>query len=237
MMSRTFFAALFILVGTLGCEKSPDATVEPSPAPHAEIPKKPSVEKDPALKKEPALSEEEAFVSRLERAEYRRGMEDKVHQALKGDHLTHRAWAATWLGRHGTAKSVPLLIDALSDESLHVGGNYSDPGMSTTRHRAKLALNKLVGEDFGYVWNGPVAERKAAIAKWKAWLKERDAVIAVIRTWLKKEGMTQYDVYRVHLNGDKTEWGASLTEKNPRPGAPVLRVDRKTHAIRLIKGR
>lgn len=90
-------------------------------------------------------------------------------QALIGSQLTLRADAATALGDSQNPRAIPFLIDALSDESLHVGADYSDPGDNTTRHRSNKALKKLTGHDFGFVWNDPPAKRVSAIAKWTRW--------------------------------------------------------------------
>lgn len=92
-------------------------------------------------------------------------------QALVGPQTTLRAHAATLLGDTGDKRAIPFLIDALSDESMHVGANYLDPGDATTRHRANKALRKLTGQDFGFVWNDPKDDRDAAIQRWIAWHK------------------------------------------------------------------
>jgi hypothetical protein len=87
-------------------------------------------------------------------------------QALSGPQTTLRAHAATLLGKSGDKRAIPFLIDALSDESTHVGASYADPGDATTRHRANKALKKLTGQDFGFVWNDPKETRQASIDKW-----------------------------------------------------------------------
>jgi len=168
---------------------------------------------------------------------YEYGILEDVHKALTGSQLTYRSYAATYLGKYGTYKSVPLLIEALSDESVHIGANYQDAGMATTRHRASLALQELTGENFGFQWDAPPEERKAAIGKWRDWLAERDEIISLIRSYMSEQGLQNYDLYRVHMNNKKDQWGASLTEDPPSPGAPALSVDRKTHEITMIKGR
>ncbi len=162
-----------------------------------------------------------------------------VHQALLSGHLTLRAYAATYLGKHGTAQSVPYLIDALSDESAHVGGNYSDGGMATTRHRAKQALAQLTGEDFRFQWASPLEDRNLAVAKWKDWLNERNRFRAEVLDFAVEKGisLSTYSVYRMHLNREKTAWSVSFTRSPPRPGAPVIVIDRQTHEARLIRGR
>lgn len=185
----------------------------------------------------PTLSDEELYgVFRTGRA-----LTDltSVHAALSTSALTLRAYAATYLGKHGRAESVPFLIAALSDPSGHVGANYKDPGMAHTRHRAKLALTELTGEAFGFQWAAPQETRQVAIGKWKEWLEERDAVIEVALGSPEAEGIdrSQYSVYRVHMNRQKTEWSVSFTRSPPRPGAPVVVVDRKTHKVRRLRGR
>jgi len=92
-------------------------------------------------------------------------------QALVGPQTTLRAYAATLLGDTGDKRAIPFLIDALSDESMHVGANYVDPGDATTRHRAKKALKQVTGQDFGFVWSDPKEKRDAAIKKWIAWYR------------------------------------------------------------------
>jgi hypothetical protein len=96
-------------------------------------------------------------------------------QALLGPQMTLRAYAATLLGESGDKHAIPFLIDALSDESGHVGANYPDPGDATTRHRANKALKKLTGQDFGFVWNDPEETRQASIDKWIEWYRKSSA--------------------------------------------------------------
>ena len=91
-------------------------------------------------------------------------------QALNGPQLTLRALAATALGNHGP-EAIPYLIDALSDQSVHEGADYLDPGMATTRHRANEALKKLTKKDFNFSWNDPDSEREQAIGRWIQWYK------------------------------------------------------------------
>ncbi len=106
----------------------------------------------------------------------------KLYQALNGPQTTLRAYAARELGKYGDQSSVPYLIDALSDESIHEGAHYTQPGMETTRYLANESLKKLTSKDFGFVWNDPVEKRNDAIAKWRDWLlnqkktdRDRDA--------------------------------------------------------------
>ena len=185
-----------------------------------------------------ATKPEDPLYDHLQTMTYKYGLLDGVHKALTGDYMTLRAYAATYMGKYGTYESVPLLIDALSDGSSHVGANYVDAGMATTRHRAYLALKELTGEDFGFQWNSPVEERNVAIKKYKAWLKERDKIIELVRAYLKENNMDEFNIYTTHfINKEKTKWGAALTQNPPMPGAPVLTIDRKTHEINMIMGR
>lgn len=94
---------------------------------------------------------------------------DILCQALIGPQTTLRAYAARLLGESGDKRAIPFLIDALSDESVHVGADYLDPGDATTRHRANKALWKLTGQDFGFAWSDPKEQRQAAIQRWIAW--------------------------------------------------------------------
>lgn len=96
---------------------------------------------------------------------------DLLCQALIGPQTTLRAYAATLLGDSGDRRAIPFLIDALSDESVHVGATYLDPGDATTRHRAHKALKKLTGQDFDFVWSDPEDQRSEAIRKWIAWFE------------------------------------------------------------------
>jgi hypothetical protein len=95
-------------------------------------------------------------------------------RALIGPQTTLRAYAATLLGDSGDKRAIPFLIDALSDDSLHVGADYVDAGDATTRHRANKALKKLTAQDFGFVWNDPEEKRNEAIRKWIAWYKKQN---------------------------------------------------------------
>ena len=92
-----------------------------------------------------------------------------MHQALNGPQTTLRAYAARALGKQGNETSIPYLIDALSDDSFHVGANYIDPGMATTRYWANESLKKLTEEDFGFIWNEPREKRIQAIVRWQNW--------------------------------------------------------------------
>ena len=92
-----------------------------------------------------------------------------LHQALKSSQITLRAYAARELGNYGNETSIPYLIDALFDDSIHVGANYIDPGMATTRYWANKSLEKLTGKDFGYIWNSTKEKRIDAVTRWQEW--------------------------------------------------------------------
>lgn len=92
-----------------------------------------------------------------------------LHQGLFAGQTTVRAYSASLLGDHGGQSSVPYLIDALSDSSMHVGARYVKPGMHTTRYWANESLKKLTKKDFGFVWDDPEEKRKDAIQRWRAW--------------------------------------------------------------------
>lgn len=96
-----------------------------------------------------------------------------LYQALIGPQLTLRAYAARELGKYGDGTSVPYLIDALSDESMHVGAGYIKPGMNTTRYWANESLKTLTGEDFGFVWDDFIPKRNEAISQWRDWYQKR----------------------------------------------------------------
>ncbi|MEI6149930.1 MAG: HEAT repeat domain-containing protein [bacterium] len=96
----------------------------------------------------------------------------KLYQALNGPQTALRADAARELGKYGDKASVPYLIDALSDESTHVGGDYPEAGMATTRYWANDSMKKLTAKDFGFVWNDPIEKRNQAIAKWREWFQK-----------------------------------------------------------------
>lgn len=111
----------------------------------------------------------------LERLQDNQKVDQKwLYAALTGPQMTLRAYAATALGKAGDQGAISYLIQALSDQSAHVGAKYVEPGMATTRYRANQSLKALTGKDFGFVWNAPESERKLAIQKWIAWDKTRD---------------------------------------------------------------
>jgi hypothetical protein len=110
-------------------------------------------------------------IDRKEKVEF-----ELLCQALLGNQTTLRAYAATLLGESGDHRAIPFLIDALSDQSMHVGAHYSDAGDLTTRHRANKSLLKLTKQDFGFVWNDPKENRQTAIQKWVDWYRKTMAV-------------------------------------------------------------
>lgn len=96
-----------------------------------------------------------------------------LHQALNGPQTALRADAARILGDEGNETSIPYLIDALSDNSVHVGADYIEPGMATTRYWANESLKKLTGEDFGFIWNDSEDKRVEAIKRWREWYLDK----------------------------------------------------------------
>ena len=90
-----------------------------------------------------------------------------VLRGLISDHITLRADCARYLARAGTIMDLPYLIDALSDETMHVGANYSYAGMATTRYWANVALISITNNDYGYRWDDPLEKRQEAIERWK----------------------------------------------------------------------
>lgn len=95
-----------------------------------------------------------------------------VYQALFGPQTYLRACAARYLGTHGDETSIPFLIKALEDDSSHVGIQYRDAGMLTTRYWANDSLRKLTGRDDGFKWDDPEEKRDEAISRWRTWYLE-----------------------------------------------------------------
>lgn len=95
-----------------------------------------------------------------------------IYRALVTSQTTLRAQAARYLGDHGDKTSVPYLIDALKDDSIHLGATYSTDGMNTTRYWANDSLKKLTGKDFGFTWNDAKEKRRGARARWIKWYLE-----------------------------------------------------------------
>ena len=94
-----------------------------------------------------------------------------LHQGLFAAQTFVRARSAALLGDRGNRSSVPYLIDALSDQSTHVGANYPEAGMATTRYWANESLKRLTTQDFGFAWNDPEETRNGSIRKWSEWYR------------------------------------------------------------------
>jgi hypothetical protein len=92
-----------------------------------------------------------------------------LQQGLFAEQTTVRAYVANLLGTHGNNSCVPYLIDALSDQTFHVGANYLEAGMATTRYWANESLKKLTEKDFGFVWDDSIELRNQAIERWREW--------------------------------------------------------------------
>jgi hypothetical protein len=120
----------------------------------------------PAVKLTIALSQEEIgeVLAHLEAID--RGT---LHRALTSDQYYLRFMAAKRLNEVGDFTSIPLLIAALRDQSQHVGAQYPDAEMASTRYWVNDSLKKLTKHDFGFRWDAPKADREAAIERWKQW--------------------------------------------------------------------
>lgn len=90
-----------------------------------------------------------------------------VRRGLISGHTSLRADCAEYLAWHGTLADIPYLIDALSDDSIHVGGRGLYAGMQTTRYWANVALIAISKVDHGFRWDAPEGERQQAIERWK----------------------------------------------------------------------
>src|SRR5262245_45772805 len=86
-----------------------------------------------------------------------------LHRALSAPHFTVRTQAARLLGTQGDSSSIPYLIDALSDESLYVGADFSRAGLNTVRYWANESLKALTHQDFNFLWDDPLPKRMRAI--------------------------------------------------------------------------
>ena len=154
---------------------------------------------------------------------------DMVHRALISGHFTLRAYAATYLAKHGNTQSISLLIDALSDESSHSGANYTatDAGLATTRHRAALSLKKLTHEDFGYIWNGPIDSREESIAQWREWLQEHDEIVKTAQNVLNEQNQRNklYTVQRAYLDSAKKKWIIEVNEDPPYTYNAIMTIE------------
>ncbi len=69
-----------------------------------------------------------------------------------------RVKAIARAARSGNRRSVPLIVDRLEDEDKAV------------RMAAIAALSEMTGEDMGYRAFDGLAERNAAIGRWRRWL-------------------------------------------------------------------
>lgn len=90
-----------------------------------------------------------------------------IRRGLVGKQLTYRAESAQWFIKHGTVEDVPYLIDALSDESMHIGANYPLEGMATTRYWANVALIVICKTNYDYQWDASKEKREYSISLWK----------------------------------------------------------------------
>lgn len=90
-----------------------------------------------------------------------------IRRGLIGSQLTYRAESAQWFIKHGTIDDVPYLIDALSDESMHVGASYPVAGMATTRYWANVALIVICKTSYDYQWDESEEKREYSISLWQ----------------------------------------------------------------------
>ncbi len=97
---------------------------------------------------------------------------DALHRLIRGNQFTFRALACDRAGELGDRALLPVLIDALSDESAHVGARHAaGSGKWTTRMRCHRALRSIANENFGYRWKDSRAEREQAIERWRRWYR------------------------------------------------------------------
>ena len=89
-----------------------------------------------------------------------------IRRGLISSQTALRADCARYLASNGDLSDLPYLIDALSDESAHVGADYPYAGMATTRYWAHVALVAITKRDYGYRWDDPVKKRQEAILLW-----------------------------------------------------------------------
>ena len=136
----------FVLLALLGCSVASAA--------ERIAPKVESIDPDDLL---PALHAKEDF----------RTHAPTIRRGLVGSQLTYRAHSAQWFIEHGTVEDVPYLIDALSDESMHVGANYPVAGMATTRYWVNVALIVICKTSYDYRWDDSAEKREYAISLWQ----------------------------------------------------------------------
>lgn len=90
-----------------------------------------------------------------------------IRRGLISGQTALRADCARYLAWHGDLSDLPYLIDALSDESVHVGARHLYVGMMTTRYWANVALISITKQDLGFRWDDQIERRKEAITRWK----------------------------------------------------------------------
>lgn len=188
-----------------------NATKEESPAPHI-ILNTAYLNRLAAPTRPLTASDEAHLLRQLQNGAFQPKLLDDARRAITAKPKMLRELAAKYMGEHGTHICVPYLIDAIGDEEI--------------KETAADTLTQLTGETFG-----------TDSAKWKDWLNERNLIIEKIRAYQKDTNHEDIDIYRVHLNADKTKWGASFVFKNYQPGAPALSIDRQTGEIQFIQGR
>ena len=90
-----------------------------------------------------------------------------IRRGLIGSQISYRAESAQWFIAHGTTEDVPYLIDALSDESTHLGASYPLAGMAATRYWANVALIVICKTSYDFQWDAPKKKREHSISQWK----------------------------------------------------------------------
>ena len=88
-----------------------------------------------------------------------------VYQRLQNEDPAVRGAAILEAGNTKNAKTVPLLIERLSDTE------------SDIRIFAGIALRKITGKDFGWrSWDSRI-DRDNAIGRWRQWAKKTDLTV------------------------------------------------------------
>ena len=102
--------------------------------------------------------------------------------------------AAVRLAEAGDAQAVHRLVSLLEDRDRAV------------RMYAILALERLCGQDYGYHYYGPAAERTAAVRRWRAALRRGEVSVATPNAPRADAALTDSD---------------AMADRNPaKPGAP-----------------
>ena len=88
-----------------------------------------------------------------------------IYQRLQNEDPAVRSEAIVQAGKTKNTRTVPLLIDRLSDTE------------SDVRMLAGIALRKITGKDFGWrSWNSRT-DRDNAIRRWRQWVKTTELTV------------------------------------------------------------